>query len=127
MTDAYSECSSDMQSIVGDPEAFNVYDIRIPCAIPPLCYDFSPVTNFLARSDVITALGVQNRPWQACNSQVYQSMVGDWEDSEHADVAYLLENGVHVLVYSGDKDFVCNWRGGEAWTYNLQWPYQSDF
>lgn len=31
-------------------------------------------------------------------------------------MAYLVEEGVKGLVYSGDKDFVCNWRGGEAWT-----------
>lgn len=38
-------------------------------------------------------------------------------------VAYLLENGVKGLVYSGDKDFICNWRGGEAWTNALEWPH----
>jgi len=39
----------------------------------------------------------------------------------------ILEHGVHVLVYSGDKDFVCNWRGGEAWTNAVQWSKQDDF
>jgi carboxypeptidase C (cathepsin A) len=32
---------------------------------------------------------------------------------------FYLENGVKGLVYSGDKDFICNWRGGEAWYYIL--------
>jgi len=32
-----------------------------------------------------------------------------------------------VLVYSGDKDFVCNWRGGEAWTTAVKWSGKSDF
>jgi len=32
-----------------------------------------------------------------------------------------------VLVYSGDKDFVCNWRGGEAWTAATKWSGKSDF
>jgi cathepsin A (carboxypeptidase C) len=31
------------------------------------------------------------------------------------------------LVYSGDKDFVCNWRGGEAWTNNLEWSGKQAF
>lgn len=37
---------------------FNVYDIREKCEHPPLCYDFSLVDKFLARDDVIEALGV---------------------------------------------------------------------
>ena len=30
----------------------NVYDIRIPCEKPPLCYDFSQSDVFLNRADV---------------------------------------------------------------------------
>jgi len=32
-----------------------------------------------------------------------------------------------VLVYSGDKDWVCNWRGGEAWTAAVKWSGQAAF
>jgi len=39
----------------------------------------------------------------------------------------VLESGLKVLVYSGDKDFVCNWRGGEAWTNAVAWSGQSEF
>ncbi|MFM7854779.1 MAG: S10 family serine carboxypeptidase-like protein, partial [Flammeovirgaceae bacterium] len=39
----------------------------------------------------------------------------------------LLNNNVQVLVYSGDKDFVCNWRGGEAWTNSLNWNKTQEF
>lgn len=31
------------------------------------------------------------------------------------------DRNVDVLVYSGDKDFICNWRGGEAWTLDIDW------
>ena len=37
---------------------FNVYDIRRKCDFPPLCYDLSAVSKFLAREDVKEALGV---------------------------------------------------------------------
>jgi cathepsin A (carboxypeptidase C) len=43
-------------------------------------------------------------------------LLGDWILDLSDQVAYLLDNGVKGLVYSGDKDFICNWRGGEAWT-----------
>jgi len=32
-----------------------------------------------------------------------------------------------VLVYSGDKDFICNWRGGEAWTNAVEWSGEAEF
>jgi len=31
------------------------------------------------------------------------------------------------LVYSGDKDFICNWRGGEAWTNEANWTHSAEF
>ena len=36
-------------------------------------------------------------------------------------VTQILNSGLDVLVYSGDKDFICNWRGGEAWTNEVEW------
>jgi cathepsin A (carboxypeptidase C) len=42
-------------------------------------------------------------------------------------VTDILESGLDVLVYSGDKDFICNWRGGEAWTHEVNWSGKSDF
>jgi cathepsin A (carboxypeptidase C) len=48
--------------------------------------------------------------------EVHTFLLGDWMSTLANDVKFLLENDVNVLVYSGDKDFVCNWRGGEAWT-----------
>jgi len=38
-----------------------------------------------------------------------------------------VNSGVPVLIYNGDKDFICNWRGGEAWTRAFIWDYQDDF
>ena len=52
---------------------------------------------------------------------VHTFMLGDWVVSLSEKVSVVLESGVKVLVYSGDKDFVCNWRGGEAWTNEVKW------
>jgi len=42
-------------------------------------------------------------------------------------ISGVLESGLQVLVYSGDKDFVCNWRGGEAWTNAVEWTGKAEF
>jgi len=42
-------------------------------------------------------------------------------------VTDILNAGLDTLVYSGDKDFICNWRGGESWTHEVAWEGQSDF
>ena len=41
----------------------NPYDMRVKCAKPPLCYDFSNVGKYLARAEVRAALGVGKRKW----------------------------------------------------------------
>ena len=126
---AMEECQLAVTTILGFPllPRFNVYDIRKQCDYPPLCYDFTPVENFLNRADVIESLGVQGRAWETCNMAVHTALLGDWVTDLSKEVTYLLENKVNVLVYSGDKDFICNWRGGEAWTNALQWSHGDEF
>ena len=49
----------------------NPYDIRVKCAVPPLCYDFSDVEDFLDLPTTRAALGVsETTPWQSCNYTV---------------------------------------------------------
>ncbi len=118
---AFYECQLSSTSVLGIPLAprFNVYDIRRKCDNPPLCYDFSLMDKFVAREDVRKELGVGNRKWTSCNMIVHTFMLGDWVSNLQSNVVNLLNNNVKVLVYSGDKDWVCNWRGGEAWTHLL--------
>jgi len=39
----------------------------------------------------------------------------------------MLENGIRVLIYAGDVDFICNWMGNKAWTKELNWSGKSSF
>jgi len=95
--------------------------------VPGLCYDFSNLDKFLARDDVKQQLNVTNRKWEECDNEVYQKLEVDWMMNLGEDVRYLLESGVNVLVYSGDKDYACNWRGGEKWTNTLSWKHHIAF
>lgn len=77
---ALEGCQLVVSSILGLPVApnFNVYDIREKCEHPPLCYDFSNVSKFLSRPDVIKALGVEGRSWVDCTASVHMLLLGDW-------------------------------------------------
>ncbi|KAL4449695.1 hypothetical protein ABPG74_007518 [Tetrahymena malaccensis] len=123
------ECQLGVTSILGNPlkPKFNVYDIRDKCSTPPLCYDFSNIDKFLALPQVIQALGTQGRKWVECSKPVHLALTADWMLDLSPQVSYLLSKGVNVLVYSGDQDFICNWRGGEKWTNELQWSKQKEF
>lgn len=59
--------------------------------------------------------------------EVHTFLLGDWITDLSSQVGYLLDNGVKGLVYSGDKDFICNWRGGEAWTKAMKWKGQEEY
>ena len=44
---------------------------------------------------------------------VHTYLLGDWMTNLMPQVAWMLDNtDLDILVYSGDKDFICNWRGG---------------
>lgn len=107
---------------------FNVYDIREPCDAPPLCYDFSQSDEFLNRADVQEVLGVSGRKWIECDQLVHTFLLGDWMHNLMPKVGWMLDNtDLEVLVYSGDKDWICNWRGGEAWTAATKWIGEKEF
>jgi cathepsin A (carboxypeptidase C) len=54
-------------------------------------------------------------------------LLGDWVVDMASKITGILEAGVEVLVYSGDKDYICNWRGGEAWTNGVEWTGKEEF
>jgi cathepsin A (carboxypeptidase C) len=66
-------------------------------------------------------LGVSGREWVECDMSVHIYLLGDWLTNLAEKMNKILESGIDVLVYSGDKDYICNWRGGEAWTNAVEW------
>ena len=54
-------------------------------------------------------------------------MKGDMNTNLAPAVAEILNSGIAVLVYSGDKDFACNWIGGDSWTNGLDFYGKEEF
>ena len=106
---------------------FNPYDIRKPCeGDSGLCYeglDYS--AKFLNSEFVKMVLGVDSevQEFQPCSNDVGYAFAlqGDMMLPHQQYVAELLEAGVPVLLYAGDKDYICNWVGNNKWSAAL--PY----
>lgn len=107
----------------------NPYDMRVKCAVPPLCYDFSNVGKFLKKPEIIKYLGVEGHTWSDCNRAVAIEfeLGGDWMRNYQQMIPDQLAAGIRVLLYAGDQDYICNWLGNQAWTLALPWPHQKDF
>jgi len=107
----------------------NPYDVRIPCQVPPLCYDFSLLTKFLSQPSVKEQLGVGDHEWHECNRVTDLKLVlaGDWMLNYATDIPLLLANNKRVLVYAGEYDFLCNWLGDSQWVQLLSWPGQEGY
>ncbi|KAF0746491.1 hypothetical protein AaE_008106 [Aphanomyces astaci] len=107
----------------------NVYDIREKCEHLPMCYDFSSIEKFLRLPSTLEALHVspKSSKWESCNMVVHAAFSYDWMKNFDGLVTPMVENGIDVLVYAGDADFIVNWMGCKAWTVALDWKYQSQF
>jgi len=108
---------------------WNVYDVRIKCQKPPLCYDFSKIGAFLNRADVREKLGVPTtvRRWEECSNSVNRRFHKDWIHSFDQEIPDLLHDKIPVLIYNGDTDFICNWMGEKRWVLALQWNKTVEF
>lgn len=133
---AVIQCNSVVSGLLGKK---NPYDVRLDCEVsqsainlvtldqlqtPPMCYNTTSLDAFMNRDDVQTALGVHKK-WKECSPLVYALMLGDWVTEWVASlfitslvivlfrmrtkVGELLADGMQVLIYSGDQDFICNW------------------
>lgn len=108
----------------------NVYDMRTECKGGSLCYEeLQYIDDYLNLPEVLEKVGAEVDKYQGCNFDVNRNFLfaGDWMKPYHKNVVDILESGLPVLVYAGDKDFICNWLGNEAWTNELPWSGHDEF
>lgn len=127
--EAFPYCQSIVGQVIGNPPRFNVYNIHEACEHPPLCYDMSDETAFANDDANQKQLGIKGGhvDWATCNMDVHSALMGDWTTNMGLKIPAVLEAGKKILVYSGDYDYICNWRGGEAWTKEVEWSKKDDF
>ncbi|XP_065866227.1 serine carboxypeptidase-like [Euphorbia lathyris] len=124
---AFETCTGIFNEVLNAAgNGLNYYDIRKQCE-GSLCYDFSDMETFLNQKTVRDALGVGNLEFVSCSSDVYDAMERDWMRNLEAGIPDLLEDGIKVLIYAGEKDLICNWIGNSRWVNAMEWSGKKDF
>ncbi|KAL4389032.1 hypothetical protein HN51_009879 [Arachis hypogaea] len=123
---ARGKCERIFDSILSVTGNINYYDIRKKC-YGEMCYDFSDMERFFRQRKVREALGVGNLEFVSCSRRVYDAMNGDWMKNLELDIPNLLEDGIRLLVYAGEKDLICNWLGNSRWVHAMKWSGEEQF
>lgn len=85
--------------------------------------------GFLNQFEVQKALGVPvNHTWSSPVVARAFDKTGDIvKGGQLQQLEYVLSKGVQVTLFYGDRDFACNWVGGESYSLNIPWPHQAEF
>lgn len=108
----------------------NVYDVRKDCN-GPLCYsEMEPIDQYLNLKEVQDAIGAEVSNFESCNFDINKNFLfaGDWMKPYQKHVTELLDKyQLPTLIYAGDKDFICNWMGNQAWADDLPWKHHEEY
>jgi hypothetical protein len=125
-SDAENFCSDEVRGPYLDYSGRNYYDMATfdPDPFPAPFYE-----GFLNQRHVQAALGVPLNWTQSsiAVSDAFRS-IGDYiRPGWIEDLAYLLDNGVKVTLAYGDRDYACNWIGGELVSLAINYSHTADF
>ncbi|CZT21300.1 probable Carboxypeptidase S1 homolog B [Ramularia collo-cygni] len=123
---AESFCSQNIKDPYQDYSGRNYYDYG---SIDPYNFPYPFYQGYLQQPHVQAALGVPlNFSQSSAASGSAVRSIGDYvRPGWLEDLAYLLENGVKVALMYGDRDFACNWIGGEAISLAVNYTEASKF
>jgi carboxypeptidase D len=111
----------------------NVYDVRLvddwpACGMnwPP---DLTDVYTFLRRPDVVTALHANKKEtaWVECDGRVSSELHMRNSPAAVALIPHILDSGIKVMMFAGEEDLICNYKGIERSIANLNWGGATGF
>lgn len=123
---AETYCTNNIRNPYLENSGRNYYDIGQKDPDP---FTFPFYQGWLNQPHIQSALGVPLNFTQSSNavSDAFRS-IGDYpRPGWLEDLAYLLESGIKVTLVYGDRDYACNWYGGEAVSLAINYTNTSAF
>ncbi|KAL9619884.1 MAG: hypothetical protein Q9160_005531 [Pyrenula sp. 1 TL-2023] len=123
---AESYCTTNVRDPYLDYSGRNYYDFATldPDPFPAPFYE-----GYLNQPHVQAALGLPLN-WTQSSGPVATAFrsIGDYpRPGWLEDLTYLLENNIKVALVYGDRDYACNWLGGEAVSLAVNYTNSEDF
>ncbi|KAI1762779.1 carboxypeptidase S1-like protein B [Hypoxylon sp. FL1150] len=125
-SDAETFCSSDVRGPYLEYSGRSYYDYA---SLDPHPFPAPFYRTYLNQPHVQSALGVPLNFTQDSNAVTSAFRgIGDYpRPGWIEDLAFLLENNIKVHLMYGDRDFSCNWIGGEAVSLSLNYTGTDKF
>ena len=125
-------CENILQKILSvttaENKCLNMYDIRLRDSYPSCGMNWPPdltdVTPYLRRTDVTEALHInkdKRTGWTECAGAVGANFRASKSKPSIDLLPGLIEAGVPILLFSGDRDLICNHLGTEALIHEMSW------
>ncbi|EMR10145.1 hypothetical protein PNEG_01420 [Pneumocystis murina B123] len=114
-----------------DKKCVNMYDLRLKYPSCDMKWPNGSVqlTSYLRKPEVLKALNVDNDKkivWQECNLRFTETFLRYSSPPSIELLPYILSK-IQVVLYSGDKDIICNHLGTEDLINNLEWNGRKGF
>ncbi|KAJ9193558.1 hypothetical protein DTO166G4_585 [Paecilomyces variotii] len=115
-------------------QCYNMYDVRLRDEYPSCGMNWPPdlvnVKPYLRQPEVVKALNInpdKKTGWEECSGAVSSSFRAKHSLPAIDLLPDILESGVPILLFSGDKDLICNHLGTEQLIHNMKWGGGSGF
>ncbi|KAJ9606535.1 hypothetical protein H2200_008543 [Cladophialophora chaetospira] len=124
---AANEATGEVENPYIELSGRNYYDIAAidPDPFPPNYY-----IGYLNQPHVQAALGVPVNYTNPGGNAAYYAFQdsGDYPRGGYLeDLSALIDDGIKVALVYGDRDYACNWLGGEAVSLGVNYSHSSDF
>ena len=125
------QCDAVLQALLqrdSKNECYNMYDIRLRDSYPSCGMNWPPdlknINPYLRRPDVVQALNInpdKKSGWEECAGSVTSQFTALNSVPSVQLLPELLESGIPVLLFAGDKDLICDHLGIEQMIHNMKW------
>ncbi|KAL4896361.1 pheromone-processing carboxypeptidase kex1 [Aspergillus ambiguus] len=109
-------------------ECINSYDIRLTDDIGACGSNWPPelthMNYYLRQPELVSALNInpeKKSGWMECSNAVTSTFRPQRSVPSVQLLPELIESGISVLLFSGDKDLICNHVGTEEMINNMKW------